>query len=206
MFHFLNLFLKNISLHNYDQSTQFFLISRGLCVIHMRDFYSFVWTFGVSRIIMSFGSLYWRSPHFVKTFLTGHDNNSDFRSTVRLQVVRGLWTGKLEFHQTYIPEPVERTLRWSTAYGFTILVCSMDQSYQPEIHANHQCPHIYVWPTRDSQISSSLSLKYPGISNHFLSFLATFSNFQQFSSLSSHLSHVKPFPAISSHFLPFQPF
>lgn len=27
------------------------------------------------------------------------------------QVVRGLWKGKLEFHQTYIPEPVERMLR-----------------------------------------------------------------------------------------------
>jgi len=32
-------------------------------------------------------------------------------SAVGAQVVRGLWRGKLEFHQTYIPEPLERRLR-----------------------------------------------------------------------------------------------
>ena len=42
---------------------------------------------------------------------SGPHNHRHPSPTLILQVVRGLLRGRLEFHQTYIPEPLERSLR-----------------------------------------------------------------------------------------------
>ena len=53
------------------------------------------------------------------------------------QVVRGLWRGKLEFHQTYIPEPLERRLREWIAH----LPASLRQVWPLNLHVSPVSPH-----------------------------------------------------------------